>query len=585
MNDLDYEIYAETLFNAIEHNGKASTQAVLGKILAKHQELRSKVKEILKIVEQFTIKVNSLSYEEQKIELEKYKSYLSIKQKPQEEKDLPDIPNRPERVVTRFAPNPDGPLHIGNLRAAVLSYKYAKKYGGKFILRFEDTDPKIKPPLLKAYDWIQEDLKWLGLEWDELYIQSDRLELYYEYARRLIANDDAYVCECTQEVFKNYKNSGLACPHRDRKDSLVLFEKMIAGNIEEGKAVLRLKTSMHESNPALRDPPLMRVIDTRKNPHPRIGSKYYVFPLYNFSAALDDSLMGVTLIFRGKEHLTNSLIQTEIQKKLGLSTPFSIQYGRLKLEGYILSKSKIRSTILSGQLIDFPSFCDGWDDPRLATLMALRRRGFQPKALIDLIIDVGFKPSEATISWDNLATLNRRVVEPKANRLFLTLDPVKLVVRNVPKELSEIVELPLHPSYPAMGFRKIKLKIIENTIDVYISGSDALSLKPGDKLRLMELFNIKIFGKDHEKLIADYESKSIEELGGQRVPIFQWVPANDSVRATLFIANGMNLYVKKGFIESSVRLIEKGSVVQLVRIGYARLDELSEEANLIFTHD
>lgn len=585
-------IIAYTLKNAIEHGGVPSPQAVIGKIIASNPQLREMALLIREEANRVAQEVARLTIEEQKREFQKYSAYI-VEVKPKTEakqKPLPELPNPPSKVVTRFAPNPDGPLHIGNLRAAVLSHAYARMYNGKFILRLEDTDPKIKPPLPSAYEWIQQDLKWLGLEWDEFYIQSDRLEIYYEYAEKLVKGNHAYVCECAPDEFKSYRMLGKPCPHRSRVDSLEALGKMISGELGEGKAVLRLKTSMEDPNPALRDPPLLRIINTNKTPHPRTGSRYKAFPLYNFSAAIDDSLMGVTLVLRGKEHLTNGIIQATIQDRLGLQKPLMIEFGRLNLEGYILSKSKIKSSLRSKEFqTDWPTACDGWDDPRLATVMGLRRRGIQPKALVDLMLEVGPKPIDATISWDNLAALNRRIVEPIAKRFFAVFDPIRLVVRGLPASAGEVTAtVKVHPSRPELGDRKISLPIQQGEVAVMVSKSDVLnSVK---EVRLMDLFNVTIESVADGVVFSTYKSKEVEEAKQNKYPIIQWVPESNSTRAVMYKPEGLKLEKLEGMVEQAINTEPVGSIVQLVRIGYARIDGLHSTNNMsevrfVYTHD
>lgn len=584
------KIMAYTLKNALEHNGMPLPQAVLGKIIASEPQLREKIFLVKAEVDRAVRYVSTLTLEEQKKEFEKYSTYIEFKPKTaQKQKQLPELPNPPSKVVTRFAPNPDGPIHMGNLRAAVLSHAYARMYNGIFILRFEDTDPKTKPPLLNAYEWIKEDLKWLGLDWDELYIQSDRLEIYYEYAAKLVEKDAAYVCECLPDEFKSYKLLGKACPHRSRTDSLKLLQKMVSGEIGEGKAVLRLKTSMEDPNPALRDPPLLRVIDTNKTPHPRTGTKYKAFPLYNFSAAVDDSLMGVTLVLRGKEHLTNSIIQAAIQERLGLQKPLTIEFGRLNLEGYILSKSKIKSSLRSKEFqTDWPTLYDGWDDPRLATVMSLRRRGIQPKALVELMLEVGPKPVDASISWDNLAAINRRIVEPIAKRFFVVFDPIRLVVSGLPINSGEITAtVKVHPSRPELGDRKISLPVRRGEVIVVVPRSD---IAQNREVRLMDLFNIKIKELSDDGASAIYKSKDLEEARLSKYPIIQWVPEQNNVRAVMYKPEGLKLNKLEGVAEPAIKNEIVGSIVQLVRIGYARIDANQKAdsewlVRFVYTHD
>jgi glutamyl-tRNA synthetase len=589
--DVKLEILAYTLKNALEHEGKPLSQAILGKIIANHPQLKANISAIKMLIDDTVKYVLTLSLEQQQREYEKYSDYiLDFKPNGGEKSNvLPELPNRPPVVVTRFAPNPDGPIHIGNLRAAVLSYSYARMYKGKFILRLEDTDPKVKPPMLSAYEWIKQDLIWLGLDWDEFYIQSDRIELYYEYALKLTDKGDAYVCECSPEEFKSYRLLGKSCPHRARTDSVSLLQKMISGLVEEGKAVLRLKTSMEDPNPALRDPPLLRIVNTNITPHPRVGAKYRVFPLYNFSAAVDDSLMGITLILRGKEHLTNSIIQGKIQEKLGLIKPMSVEFGRLNLEGYILSKSKIKNSLRSHEFLsDWPTMNDGWDDPRLATIMSLRRRGIQPQALVELMLEVGPKPIDASISWDNLAAINRRIIEPIAKRFFAVLNPQKLIVKGIPNGNPFIsARIKVHPSRPELGERRIELPLQDGCASIMVAQSDLEGLPK--IVRLMDLFNIEIQSLSEGGAVGYYKSKDVEEAKRNRYSIIQWVPTTDSVNMVMYKAVGLNLEKHIGVIESSITHEPVGSVIQLVRIGYARIDASRESNNgsirVVFTHD
>ena len=354
--------------------------------------------------------------------------------KAEEEKGLPPLPNveKYERVITRFSPNPDCVLHLGSARAIILCHEYARMYDGLFYLRFEDTDPKGKRPRLEFYEAIREDLLWLGCKWDREFIQSDRLQIYYEHAEKLLEMGKAYVCTCAKEEFRKRILAKKPCPCRDlpAEKQLERWKHMHDGTFKEGEAVVRIKTDLNHPNPAVRDWPALRIIDTEKYPHPRVGSKFRVWPLYNFACGIDDHLLGITHIIRGKEHLTNMERQKYMYAHFGWEYPEAIHYGRLKITGAYLSKSKIVEGIRQGVF-------SGWDDPRLATLRALRRRGITPEAIKKLIIDVGPKTADVTLSWENLYAYNRKVIDAKADRYFFVEKPIELTVKNVSKPYSQ----------------------------------------------------------------------------------------------------------------------------------------------------
>ena len=398
------------LQNAVKHGGKAQAGPIIGKILGEKAELRAKAKELTILVNRILSEVNNLSIEEQKLIVEKNWPETFKKEKVEEEKKLPPLPNAAEhaQVVTRFSPNPDCVLHLGSARAIILSHEYARIYNGKFILRFEDTDPKVKRPSLEFYEKIREDLAWLGCKIDEEYIQSDRLPIYYEYAERLLGEGNAYVCTCIPDEFREMNIQNKPCPCRSLPptEQVERWKRMLNGGYAEGEAVVRVKTDLNHPNPAVRDWPALRIIDPVKYPHPRVGSKYRVWPLYNMAAGLDDHLMGITHIIRGKEHLTNGVRQEFMYRHLGWKYPEAIHYGRLKITGASLSKSKIVQGVKDGTYT-------GFDDPRLATFVALNRRGIAPEAVKKMIIDVGPKTVDVTLSWENLYSYNRKLLDPQ----------------------------------------------------------------------------------------------------------------------------------------------------------------------------
>ncbi len=420
-NDLELRefIRKAALLNAVGHDGKAQAGAMVGKILGEKAELRSRIKELSGVINVVVGEVNNLSLAEQKTIVEKNWPETQKKEKV-EEKHLPPLPNADnyKQIVTRFSPNPDC-VCIGLCTSyPSIATSTLDCTRGKFILRFEDTDPKIKKPALNSYDSIRQDLKWLGCKVDEEYIQSDRLPIYYQYAEKLVGDGNAYVCECVPDELRKTTLAKQPCLCRNLPPSeqLERWHRMLNGGYQEGQAVVRVKTELEHPNPAIRDWPALRIIDTKKYPHPRVGSKFAVWPLYNLAAGLDDHLMGMTHIIRGKEHYTNMVRQKYMYQHLGWEYPEAIHYGRLKITGAALSKSKIVAGIKDGDYADF-------DDPRLGTFQALRKRGITPEAIKKMIVDVGIKPNDVTLSWENLYSYNRKILDATSNRYFFVAQP------------------------------------------------------------------------------------------------------------------------------------------------------------------
>jgi glutamyl-tRNA synthetase len=566
------------LLNAIKHDGKAQAGPVIGKVLAEKPEMRKKVKEITTLVNKIVEEVNLLPLSEQKRIVEEKWPEALVREKVEEEKRLPPLPNADKysRVVTRFSPNPDCVLHLGSARAIILSHEYARMYGGKFILRFEDTDPKLKRPVLEFYDRIREDLEWLECKPDEEYIQSDRLPIYYEYAEKLIKDGNAYVCACQPQVFRDKVLAQKSCLCRDLppEEHFKRWRRMLEGNYKEGEAVVRVKTDLTHPNPAVRDWPALRVIEIEKCPHPRVGSKYHVWPLYNFACGLDDHLMGVTHIIRGKEHLTNMVRQEYMYKHFGWQYPEAIHYGRLKIKGAHLSKSKIVQGIREG-------LYKGWDDPRLATFAALKRRGITPEAIKKLIIDVGPKTSDIILSWENLYAYNRKILDPKVNRYFFVQNPIQLSVGQIPKTFT--AKLRLHPENPERGFREYSIKPsgADNTALFWISKKDADALKVGSTVRLMELFNIKIEKIKGYSVEAFFISESYEEAKKAEAPLIHWIPIGADMPCQVIMPDAT---VAEGIAESACKGLKPNNIVQFERFGFVRIDEVNMKLTAYYAH-
>lgn len=551
MNDLEKIVFKYALLNAAKHKGSANPGAVIGSIMANEEELRSKAKEIGPLAGKIVAQVNALSAEEQASEMKKYGVEVEEKKPKAKEVGLQELPGTHENIVLRFAPNPSGPLHIGHSRAAVPNAEYVKRHNGKLILRIEDTDPKrVFEP---AYEMIPEDLAWLGINPDEIIYQSDRFEIYYDYARQLIEKGAAYMCTCDGATFKELKDNCKPCPCRDNsvEENLALWEKF--DTMQAGEAVLRVKTDINHKNPAIRDWVAMRLVDEE---HPRMGTKYRIYPMMNFSVSVDDHLMGMTHVLRGKDHLANSEKQKYLYDHMEWDLPEFIHYGRLKMEDIALSTSKAMAGIEDGTY-------SGWDDPRLGTLRAIARRGIDPRTIYNLITEIGVKMADSAISWKKIYGLNRNFVEPIANRYFFCEEPVEVSVNGY-EDGDVTIERPLHADHMDRGNR-----LLSFDGSAYIAKADYAD----GLFRLMDAVNVEIAGED-----VNYHSTSFEEARDVKARIIQWVPTKENVNVKIVMDDAS---VKTGLGEIALNDLEFGDIVQFERVGFARLDEIKDD-ELVF---
>ncbi len=545
------------LQNAVFFKGKANPKAVVGKILGSCPELRSKAAEITPLINQIVEEVNGMGLEAQTKALQEMDASLLVKEKKERKYELPDLQNVNGKVVMRIAPGPSGPLHIGHTRVPTLNAEYVNTYGGDLILRFEDTNPeKIDP---NAYDMIPEDLEWLGVKCTKQFIQSERFELYYDYTRKLVQQGNAYVCTCNGDHWRELKEKKTACPCRDLpvETQMERLDGFFEGKYSDGEAVVVVKTDICHPNPAVRDFVALRLVS---HPHPRTGDKYIAYPMMNLSVAIDDHEMGMTHVIRGKDHLNNTFRQEYVFDYFGWKKPEYYHYGLVNIPDTVLKTSIIKQNIAEGQY-------SGWDDVRTGTVRAMKRRGIRPEAIRRYWVESGIKPVDIQFSWDNLFGMNRDVIDDTSNRYFFVKDPVRYDIDGVDRIVGSA---PLHPDHPERGSRKYELEFPRT---VYISGEDSALFADAKRIRLKDLCNMEY------ALPAKYigDDVSILKTGVRAV---QWV-GKESVDACILMPDGT---LSKGLIENAV-LSEKNDMVQLERIGFARIEKKSEKGvALVFAH-
>ncbi|HJJ62579.1 MAG TPA: glutamate--tRNA ligase [Methanocorpusculum sp.] len=543
-SNLENDIYILALQNAVKNKAVPRAGAVLGSVMGAHPELRSQAKEINAMLPAILAKVEALSAEEREAQLRELNPEAIEKMHEKKERihELPTLPDAEGGVVMRFAPNPSGPLHLGHARASVLNDYYVKKYGGKFYYRVEDTDPKRVDP--EAYDMVSEDLKWLGIGITDVVYQSDRFEIYYDLARELIKLGGAYMCDCDNAEFRDLKLKKQACPCRDLsvEENLKRFDDMLAGKYEEGQITMRVKTDIAHPDPAVRDFAAMRVLKEPK--HPR-KPEIFVYPLMNFSVAVDDHLLGMTHVIRGKDHIANTRRQEYIYNYFGWKMPYFYHYGRMSIAGLELSTSGMRKGINEG-------LYTGWDDIHLGTLRALARRGIQAEAVRGAVVDIGMGDTDISFSWENLFAANKAIIDADADRYFFVPDAVEVTVSGAPEMTAHA---PVYPNKPERGER-----LLPFTGKVLLPRAE---VEKGGMLRLKDLFNIRMTGDS----TAEYAGESLAEARKEKAPIIQWLPAEKAAPCSLLTPEGM----QEGFAEPEV-LNYEGKIVQFERVGFAKID-------------
>ncbi len=553
-----------TLQNAHQF-GKPDPKAIMGKVMSGHKELRKRAREIITWIGEVCAEISTLKPEQIEDELKKNAPELLEKKEHVQEMGLHDLPNVSGPVVMRFAPGPSGPLHIGHSRAAIINDEYVKRYGGKYILRLEDTNPaKI---LESAYDMIPEDMAWLGTRIHEVIVQSDRFDIYLEYARKIIEQGGGYVCSCPVEEWRSLKEKNLPCPHRDLAipQQLAEWEKMMNGHYQEGEASLMIKTDISHPNPAVRDFVAMRISD---HPHPRTGNKFRIYPLYNFSVAIDDHLMGMTHVLRGKDHLNNTYKQKYVYDYFGWKQPEFIHYGWVSIPDTLLKTSSIRNGIEEGEY-------SGWDDTRLGTFRALERRGFRPEAIRRYWVEVGIKEVDITFSWKNLIAYNKELIDPISPRYFFVADPIDMTITKITDLTGRA---PFFPDRPDEGHRKVHLVSDGIGIRICIPGDDAQAVQEGSLIRLKDLGNVRILQKGTKGIAAEYIGNDLTVLK-QGARNIHWCPEK-GVPTTVQMDDGS---IITGLTEPAI-LESSTETVQFERFGFVRIECDGESVHAFFTH-
>jgi len=557
MEDIKDLIDKYALQNAVKYGSTPQVDAVIKKLLGEHKELRPRAKEMIPLIREALEIIEEMSSKECEDHLKKIAPELieDLGKRKEPQRGLPELKVEGiDKVVMRFAPNPNGPATLGSVRGIIINSEYAKRYNGKFIIRFDDTDPQTKRPMIEAYEWYLDDCDWLNARPDEVVIASDRIETYYEYAKKLIEMSEAYVCFCSGEEFKSYKDSANDCPHRcsEPSENLKQWADMLEGRYEEKEAVLRIKTDMKNPNPALRDWVAFRIVKTS---HPRTWERYIIWPMLDFESALEDHILGVTHIIRGKDLRDSERRQRFLYDHLGWTYPETIHWGRVKIHEFgKFSTSMLKKGIEEGTYT-------GWDDPRLPTLRALKRRGIRPEAVRNFMTSLGVGETDISLSLETLHAENKKLVDPKANRYFFVWDPVKIEIEGGPR----VTHPPIHPG-------KEERREIKIGPELYLCKSDLSDISIKDRIRLKDLFNIEI--TSIEPLKAVFVGVELE-----KIKIIHWVPS-DGITIRVLSSDGVIDGLGEPLIQN-----ELGNVVQFERFGFVMVDSIVNDRTIVyFTH-
>ena len=553
------------LQNAVRYNGKAEVSAVIGKVMQEKPELKKEIKNIAKEISEIVKKANSMPLAEQVSELKSIAPEMLEEQKHEEkEAELPELPDangREGKIVMRLAPFPSGALHIGNAKTYLLNAFYAERYKAKLLLVMDDTIGSVEKQITpEAYSLIEEAFQWLDVKYEKPAIyKSDRLEIYYEYAEKLIEKDKAYACFCSAEKLRKNREGAIDCECRQQnaKKNLDEWRNMLKGKYKEGQAVLRIKTSMQNKNPAFRDRVLFRICNRE---HPRTGKKYSVWPLLEFSWAIDDHLLGITHIIRGKDLMMESEMCRFIWDIFKWKAPVILHAGLVRIEGLggvKISKSKAQQEVRKG-------IFKGWSDPRTWSIQSLKRRGILAESIREFIRGIGLNENDIIVPVDILYSINRKHIET-CNRCFFVAEPAKIKFLTAPDTHAEV---PLHPDHPERGSRKFRTKQ-----EFYVSGKDYEQMKKNRGIyRLMHLFN---FSAEN---FSYHSAKMQQELSAK---LIHWLPADrdnakNIVKTEVMMPDGSTV---SGLAEEGIKNLKENDIIQFERFGFVRLDSLNAEKN------
>ena len=555
------------MLNAIQHNGKAELGAVINKMIAEDSTLKLDIKQLISEIKPILNQINSMSQNEQIKNFQKDFPNTKTSTKKDEKFSLPDLPNFAtyEQIITRFSPNPNGYLHIGHVKAFRLNARYADQHSGKFLLRFDDTNPNAVDNTF--YKIIEDNLAWMGFKFDKISYSSDYLPQIYEITKKMLIDNYLYICDCAPEIIKTNRLKKQECEHRNTVNHSKKIEKFFSSP-ELSNIIIRFKGDMNSDNTAMRDPTMMRIINS---PHPRKGTEYRIWPIYDLTAPIIDCLEKVTHVLRSKEfELRNELYDkiTKIVFDQGKvkTRPSLVNFSRVLMKGSPTSKSVINNLIEKGQITE-------WNDPRLVTISALRRRGFVVDGINNFVDSLGISKSESSPSMELIASFNRKARDKTDKRYFFVKDPIKLKITNVP---IHSVTLKHHPT-ENLGSRTI---IISD--EFWVSSEDLINSSEGEVIRLMDLFNIEIKKKTKMIIEADFDSRKpipkvrkIHWVAIDGIPFKLRIPNNDE----FFINSDGSFQFKDesdeiydGFAETSCESLLTGELIQFNRIGFCRVD-------------
>lgn len=588
-HDIESDIEKVAAASAAAH-GSTTAKIVLAKLLGSRPDLRGRAAEVMPVVEAVVARINAM-------DPETLASHKPERGRRPQEHHLPPLEGAVQGgVVTRFPPEPNGYPHVGHAKAAIISHEYAKMYGGRIILRMDDTNPAAER--LEFYAAIKVGLDWLGIKFDHIKNTSDDMDTLHDMATRLVRDGKAYVCTCDRQTASENRRAMVPCRCRSRgmADNLSGWKDM-QEKCKPGEAILRYMGDMKSSNTVMRDPVLFRVSDDR---HPILEHRYRTWPSYDLAIAVEDSLDGVTHAFRSKEYELRSELYHSIQDSLGLRKPHMAVFSRLSLKDLPVSKRLIRPLLERGHIA-------GYDDPRLPTLAGLKRRGIQPEAVRKFVLSLGFTKSDTQAPFQTLESYNRTFIDPHSIRLHMVRDPVRFTVLNLPDvsldnrqtmgvpvgplrsglppgmvsmpELPNTRERP--PDLSTLPHHQELVRTLDAAHDILVESADRDMLEREGHMRLIGLGAVTQESPD----TLSYTPQSFPDIHA-----VHWAPADSSVpirvlvphppfRGETFDENSLEPI--RGMVEPHYTKIPDGSMVQFVRFGYARKESARQA---VFTH-